>query len=251
MKKYLPIIAIGLLVILAASFLVINKQKKPGDQTANQLPETEIPEAPVNQRPFVSLIPRSDAHQLTLKVINLQNIKTVEYELVYLVNDLQRGVIGSVETNGNSSVEKDMLLGSCSKNVCKYDEGVTEGSLTLRFRGQNGVSKYESAFHLQKLPEAKNELTLDNNNFVFDGTLKKGVYYLTMNTVGVPKDPDQEIVSDPYGIFSSDGNTVKGIPKIKSPDSGVNKLLGWSDQKSSWSEVTDTSDGLTVFVLVK
>ncbi|PIU03159.1 hypothetical protein COT44_04670 [Candidatus Shapirobacteria bacterium CG08_land_8_20_14_0_20_39_18] len=251
MKKYLPFVVVGLLVILLSGYLVIRSRQKQNNINT-QTPEVEVAQALINQRPFVTLTPDSQAHQITLKAINLQNIKTVEYELVYLVGDQQRGVIGSIETNGNSAIQKDMLLGSCSKNVCKYDEGVTEGSLTLRFRGNGSVSKYETAFHLQKMPTAKNELNVDNKNFVFTGTLPKNVMFLTMNTVGVPKDPGKEIVSGPYGIFSSDNGIPKGIAKITYSGSDTVNLLGWNPNQSSWQEVgKSATEGLNVFILVK
>lgn len=253
MKKYLPFLAIvGILVVLLSGYLVIRSRQKQNN-TNTQTPEVEVAQAPINQRPFVSLIPSSDAHRLVLKVINLNNIKTVEYELVYQVNDQQRGVIGSIETGGNSSIEKEMLLGSCSKNVCKYDEGVSEGAITLRLRTPEGVVKYEAPFHLQKMPEAKNKLSLGEEDFVFNGTLKKGVYYLSMNTVGIPKDSPQEIVGSSYGIFPSDGSSLLGKVKIKNTEADTLKLLGWNSKTASWGEIDSSTapDGLNVFVLVK
>jgi hypothetical protein len=251
MKKIIPIIVIGLLIILLAGFLVIKNQKKTSTPESS-VPDVEVAQAPINQRPFVSLIPRADAHQLTLKVDNLKNIKTVEYELVYSVDDAQRGVIGSVQTNGEASISKDMLLGSCSKNVCKYDEGVAGGTLTLRFRGSGSVSKYDSVFSLQKMPEAKNELSVDDKNFVFTGTLPKNVYFITINTVGLPKDPGTEVVVGPYGIFSSNDSAIKGTPKISYSGTDPVKLFGWNADQSSWQELSGGSaNGLNVFVLTK
>lgn len=252
MKKKLPIIIVGLLVILVAGFLVIKSQKKQNTSEITTT-EVEVPQAPINERPFVSLIPRSDAHQLTLQVENLKNITTVEYELVYLVGDAQRGVIGSIVTNAKSAVSKDLLMGSCSKNVCKYDEGVTGGTLTLRFRGSGSVSKYEAPFSLQKMPEAKNKLTLGETGFSFTGKLNKAVYYLTMGTVGLPSDLGKEVVGGPYGIFSSDNGLLSGIVGLESSETLSSSIMGWNSKSSAWETIDSqkSTTGLNVFILVK
>lgn len=252
MKKKLPIIIVGLLVVLLTGLLVVNNRKKQ-NTTEVDTTEVEVPQAPINERPFVSLIPRSDAHQLTLQVENLKNITTVEYELVYLVGDAQRGVIGSIVTNAKSAVSKDLLMGSCSKNVCKYDEGVTGGTLTLRFRGSGSVSKYEAPFSLQKMPEAKNKLITDEAGFSFTGKLNKAVYYLTMGTVGLPSDPGKEVVGGPYGIFSSDNGLLSGIADLKSSDVATLTLMGWNSKTSAWETIDSqkSTTGLNVFILVR
>jgi len=56
--------------------------------------------------------------------------------------------VGTINLNGETSITRKILLGTCSRNVCKYDEGITDGVLTLRLRGAEGVVKITADFDL-------------------------------------------------------------------------------------------------------
>jgi hypothetical protein len=91
-------------------------------------PETQLPPG---ERPIITLTPNEDATEVMLTIENLpESVKTVDYELVYLASGLERGVIGTYTV---SKGEAKILLGSCSSGVCKYDKGVTGGTLTIRY----------------------------------------------------------------------------------------------------------------------
>lgn len=92
-------------------------------------------------KPQISLIPRTDGHELTLKLANIKPIfSKVEYELVYTASDqgleIEKGVSGTAESKDivDGKFERKILLGteSCT-NGCKYkyDAGVNGGTLSL------------------------------------------------------------------------------------------------------------------------
>lgn len=250
MKKNLPIVIIfvGALILFGLLFWFL-KGRKISPETG-QITPTLAPVA-IEERPYVTLTPRADGHELKLEIINIKDTNTVEYELVYLAGDVSRGVIGSVDLGGKNSLSRDLLLGSCSKNVCKYDEGVTEGTLTLRFRGVGGTQKYELAFHLQTGSQAKEGLTSGDGNFTFQGSLPSSSFYLSQGTLGVPKMPGGKIIAGPYGVFTAGSKNVKGTIKLHlSGPSQTVKVFGWDG--SSWKEYSKgfETDGEVISVEV-
>jgi hypothetical protein len=252
MRKYLTIVGIfiGVLIFFGGLFWFI-KGKKPPSEIG--LPTPAQTSVALEERPYVSLIPRADGHELKLKVENLNYVQSVEYELVYFVGDVSRGVIGSVDLKGENSFSRDLLLGSCSRNVCKYDEGVSEGILTLRFKAVNlGTQKYELPFRLQTGKEGKKEgLTSKDGNFIFQGDLNPSSFYLIHSTLGLPLPYKGKIIGGPYGIFTSGSTNVKGVIKLRLMEkSSEVKILGWDG--NSWKEYSKgfETDGEVVSVEV-
>ncbi|PIZ47674.1 hypothetical protein COY29_04925, partial [Candidatus Woesebacteria bacterium CG_4_10_14_0_2_um_filter_39_14] len=86
------------------------------------------------------------------------------------------------------------------------DEGVEQGSLTLRFRGTEGTRKFETSFHLQ---QGGKELTSMDNNFNLTGKFAANTFYLTMQTIGLPKEVEEKVIAGPYGIFTAGSVSVK------------------------------------------
>lgn len=111
-------------------------------------PAQVLQELSADQLPLVRLIPRADKREVTLEIKNIKNADSVEYELSYLSKGLSRGVVGTIQLKGETSVSRKILLGTCSRNVCKYDEGITDGQLTLRLRSSEGVIKATAPFDL-------------------------------------------------------------------------------------------------------
>lgn len=113
--------------------------------------EKETPvEVSLEDRPYASLTPTSDGHWLTVSLSRIKNASTLEYELLYnTASGAMQGSINTVELKGETSYSKKILLGSESSGRYKYDEGVSEGSLTIRLRGPKGTQKFVSHFRLQ------------------------------------------------------------------------------------------------------
>lgn len=249
MKKSLLIIivVIGVLLILAGGvFLAFNKRRtqSPGGSQNEEV----VTEVALEDRPFVTLTPREDGKELTLEVSNIGETSTIEYELVYLSQGLSRGVVGSIEYKGEASVSRKILLGSCSKNVCKYDEGVEEGTLTLRLRGQEGTKRFTADFHLQK---GVKELTSVDGNFKLSGSFPQGLTFVTMSTIGLPPGVGGKVIAGPYGVFATGTNNIKNA-KVEftiSPEDSTAKIYYWNNK--SWSLLTGSVQGSGVFALTK
>lgn len=152
MKKNLMIVVVVVIAILIfAGGIFLFSKAKTGITTTTKVtptPESVNVEIPADDLPTVRIIPRADKKEITLEIKGIKNADSIEYELSYLSKGLSRGVVGTIELKGETSITRQILLGTCSRNVCKYDEGVTGGSLLLRLRGASGVTKITGDFDL-------------------------------------------------------------------------------------------------------
>lgn len=158
-----------LLVFVSGLFLSGCSLAKNKQAPATPTPTPRLIEIPIEDRPYISLIPRSDGHELKLKIDKIgSNISQIEYELLYTAtdegNEIEKGVGDTIKVSG-SNLERDLLLGTAScTNGCKYkyDTNITGGTLTLTFINQNSqVSTFQTPFRLISPQEIKKTKTLD------------------------------------------------------------------------------------------
>ncbi len=165
MKKYLPLILIGVgVLVVAFGGIMIAKMMKGGGGDDTQ-DEANVPEIPADQRPTVSLTPSSDGHWLDFKVqgIKVAGAASMDYELLYTTGTgVQQGVPGTVKLDG-SDVDRNLLLGSESSGKFRYDEGVKGGTMTIRFRNEKGklIGKLATTFTLSSPKKGVFEVTMD------------------------------------------------------------------------------------------
>jgi len=217
MKKYLPLIlvGVGVLIVVAVIFAIVRSSGSKTKQTA----EEAIPELPQSQWPVVTLTPTnnpdvsgSEGHWLDFKVqkINVSGAASMDYLLVYSTSDGgQQGVPGAVKLTG-TDIERKLLLGSESSGKFRYDAGVERGTMTITFRGANGKSmgKLITDFHLQSgvtgltSVDGKFKYTLDK--------AVKGVFFITMPTFVQPEVSMYVVWQNGYGVFASDGKSHSG-----------------------------------------
>lgn len=146
-------ICLGVVLLLAVFvvgyFLIGNKSKStveedPGIQ--EQVVEKIEPEAL-----GLTLTAKSDGKAVKFAIAQADGIDTIEYQLTYEADStaqeqseggeprVQRGITGEEKVTGKSTYESPWLdLGSCSKNVCRYDKGVTSVTLTLKVIKNDG-----------------------------------------------------------------------------------------------------------------
>lgn len=244
MKRYLPLVItllIGILILGGLVFFLLDRKPSSPEQTTSP----SVVSAVIEENPYVILTPDSAGHELELEIKNIKQASVVEFELSYLAAEFPRGAIGEIKVGGRESVAKKILLGSesCSgtgpERICrrKYDEGVTEGVLLLRFRKENKSQKEEVGFHLQKGSEAKEGLSSLDGNFSFQGKLGSSTFYVIHPTIGVPKLPEGKIIAGPYGIFTSGSLNIPGTVKLRLKTTSPQvKILGWDAAKGTWKE---------------
>ncbi len=219
MKKSLPLILIGsgIILILIIVFFVA-KGMKSGNVPASQ-EEANIPEIPASEWPVVSLIPTSNSkvagsmgHWLDFKVqkINIAGAATMDYELIYTTGaGIQQGVPGTVKLDG-TDVDRQLLLGSESSGKFRYDAGVEQGTMTLKFRDASGkmIGKLATDFHLQS---EVTTLTSIDGKFTYElDRVAKGIFFVTMKTFADPAASIVVVSENGYSVFASDGKVHAG-----------------------------------------
>lgn len=248
MKRFLPILLLVLvgLIVTGGAFWLLKGSKQTTNQTEQQDKKEEIvQELPIDQRPYVAMTPRADGKEFHLTVEKFPaGIQSFDYELNYQTSaGVGEGVFGTVKLKGESKIERDLLLGSCSSGKCRYHEGVEEGKLTLRLRDTAGKlkAKMETQFHLQSGASA---LNMPDDSMTFKGTgLGKSGYYIIMSTFGLPATAPGSIISGPYAVFSK-SPVVTGTVEMK----GDGILYVWNGSK--WAEVKDGKSMFGTFIKV-
>jgi len=203
MKKYLPFILLGLGVIFVVAAVFVVKSRNNSNGTGE---EEKIVELPVELRPYTQLVPGKDGHRLVLKINNISvpGAVSMDYELLYQTSDGRpQGVPGLVDLEGVNNFERELLLGSESSGVERYDEGVEEGTLTLKFRDDNGkfLGKVSTDFHL-----ISGTTTLDSVDGKFTYKLDDkpdDVFFVVMQTFGLPTGYKDGWDGVSYGVFAS------------------------------------------------
>lgn len=240
MKKYWPVIllGVGLLVVIVAVVVVRGRNK-------NDIPVEEeeiVAEIPFEKRPYTSLFPTDDGHYLKLKVDNIQiEAETLDYELLYKTsNGITQGVPGTVRLSGKSMIEAELLLGSESSGKFRYDEGVNEGTLSLKFRNDKGklVGKLITDFRLYNETD---ELASADGEFKFELTDYDEQYFIVMETFGLPEAYEGEVLAGPIGVFGSD-NEAMGNPDFGGAGNVMTFDNGW--------EVVEGESATGVFIVV-
>ncbi|OGM05931.1 hypothetical protein A2125_00360 [Candidatus Woesebacteria bacterium GWB1_43_5] len=239
MKKFLPIILVVVGVLVFGVVLLLKAGAGVGveDENAN------LRDIPLSERPFTSLIPKEDGHWLKMVIeeVKITDAKQLDYELLYRLPDGRtQGVPGTISLVGAGRIERDLLLGSESSGKFRYDEGVEEGTLTLRFRNDKRklIGKLSTDFHLQK--EAK-ELTSVDGKFKY--TLDKepkNVFFVVMETFGLPKETSG-VVSGPYGVFASLRGPFLGTVSL------ADQIMRWDE--ANWKPVGEKkSPNIGIFI---
>lgn len=209
MKKYFPFLIFGLgIIVLVGGFLVMNRKPKTDNTPIEE--EEVTAEIPLNLRPITTLTPKSDGHWLNLKIENIKvAAASVDYELIYKTRDGNtQGVPGSVTFSSGETIERELLLGSESSGKFRYDEGVKEGTLTLRFRSDRGklIGKLSTDFRMYYQEE---ELKSADEKFSFILNKAPKAYFIVMNVFGIG---DNTVTPNmgPYGVLSSDSKYYDG-----------------------------------------
>jgi len=236
MKKYLPILLF--LAGIAAVTLVFVVLRKGGAEKAVDGEEGSLIEVSLEDRPIVSLTPTDDGHYLSLRIneISIPGAEMMEYELLYEVpGGVTQGVPGSVDITALSSYETELLLGSESSGKFRYDEGVEEGTMTIRFRNRDGklLVKFSSDFHMQSGDEV---LTSIDGMFSYSFENTPDGYFVTMPTIGFPGKDSIKLKEGPYGVFSSGAI----LPQAEVTITGGNAYLL---DEGDWKMLEDSTTG--------
>lgn len=241
MKKFLPLflLLIGIGVVVGVFFIV--KGRKGSSE------EVALLDVPFAERPVASLAPSDDGHWLTLKIEKIEiDAVSLDYELLYKLPDGRtQGVPGTITLKGESQIERELLLGSESSGKFRYDEGVENGTLTLRFRNKKGklLVKFSTEFSL--LSETSDLVSVDGKFAYTLDKLSEEVFFVVMETFGAYNQGDPE--AGPYGVFASEEGPFPGVVKISE---GSGHIFRWNNTlwEGLGNQKEEKSTDLGIFV---
>ncbi|PIS09161.1 hypothetical protein COT75_02780 [Candidatus Beckwithbacteria bacterium CG10_big_fil_rev_8_21_14_0_10_34_10] len=266
MKKIIIIILSVILLGTAGFFgykTIKNKKKTEETKQVVTKKRQEVNLLELTKRPYITLIPRTDGRELFLNIENLKlKEELVEYELEYQAGTMIQGAFGRIDfLEEKPPVRKGLLLGSCSKGKCRYDEDVTGGSLTLYFEGSEDYS-LKGEFTIGTMLEKKGIFSSRDAKVTLEiekGDLSESTFLVVSSTMGLPKEVKGEVVSGPIGFFTaSKTNLTKSKLTFKTDKDLENPMiLGWDGTEWQEYEVEKVTEGystlinnLTTFVLV-
>ena len=238
-KKVLLFLVVLIVALPLFFFLLIRRPSVSVDVEENS------PELPFDQRPFTQLIPSKDGHYLKMIVsnFNVPGAYSMDYELYYdTAEGITQGVPGKVKLNGLEKIERELLLGSESSGKFRYDQGVDDGTLTLRFRDNNGklIGKISGQWSLSK---GGLKLSSLDGRFTYTLENKSDNFFVVMPTFGIPESFPAQISTGPYGVFASTPGPYKGDVSL-----GEN-VYAWYGNR--WEKLSGSSEDVGVFVTAK
>lgn len=203
--------------------------------------------------PYALLLPRRDGNAMVLNLRRTASYDSISYELAYNSEGIDRGVVGHIDTKDKKGeYEQEILFGTCSKNVCKYDKDIENGTLTLHIRkGEDGF-RVVTQWHLQKPDIALGILTSGDGHFTYKLDLKRdelaNIGFTIINDLtGVPKLPEGKQV---FGkVYALNVPIAKELPSgsvtlqlAEAPPSGA-VLAHFDEGQSRWMELEGSFEG--------
>lgn len=142
-------LGVTILLIFGLGIFVSHRSSKKTDETlVIPTPQETLPT--VDSSVEITLTSKDNSRAVVLHIAKFPaDVTTVDYELTYdTASGLPRGVLGRIEVKGEKEIEREILLGTCSKNKCVYDEGVKKVSLVLKFNTPSGSSQFQKEYPL-------------------------------------------------------------------------------------------------------
>lgn len=267
--KITVILAFAILLIGIGGFVAFQKfTAKPSG------PVEEVDLSFDSEGPYAMLFPRRDGNALVLNLKRTGSYDGISYELAYTslpdetvvagtkISDdsegsssgaIDRGVQGTIDTKDKKGeYEQEILFGTCSKNVCKYDKGVENGTLTLHIKKGNQAFRMITQWHLQRPDLALGMLTSGDGHFAYKvnadrQTLSNVGFTIINDLTGVPKLPSgKNIVGKVYSLNVPIAKELSAgdvsLELAQNPPSGA-KIFKFDAGKSSWMELDTKMDG--------
>lgn len=154
MKNKMMMVYIGLAVLLLITGVVVYKAvfaPAPVAVVEEDIDTISLPD--VDSAVSVTLENAAKANTVTLQVTGLASkYASIGYEFSYESKGLIKGVnSGSkpLDVTGQDGFDREVYLGTCSRNVCTPDAGVTKVTVVLQFTDTAGKqSQFSKDFDL-------------------------------------------------------------------------------------------------------
>lgn len=108
-------------------------------------PATGKAAASTTPRVATSVKFRADRLAVVISFSNLPTASKVDYFLTYNTRGTTQGASGTIIPGGETTATRELLFGTCSKGVCRYDTRITNAKLTITstlVNGQRVIKRY-------------------------------------------------------------------------------------------------------------
>ncbi len=285
-RRVTTLLILGLVVLGGLGWFGIQKFS-----SKSSTPVTEVDLSFDAEGPYAILSPRRDGNAVILNLKRTASYDAISYELAYtsradetimkgnkISEDgegssstglIDRGVVGNIDTKEKKGeYEQEILFGTCSKNVCKYDKGVENGTLTLHIKKGNKAYKMVTQWHLQKPDIALGILTSSDGhlNYKVNATreeLSNAGFSIINDLTGVPKLPSsKQVLGKVYSLnlpIAKDlkkGQVTLELAENPSADTNLyrfnNSTSEWQllDAKIEGSKLSAKADGAGIFTVL-
>lgn len=131
---------IAVIILSIGLYVIIGRSKSKPTQVPEQVEKPQIVEEIKSSDIGLEIAPRGDNQAVNITIVKLSGISSIEYEVDYLAQgNIPRGVIGTISIKPEDTlIKREILLGTCSANVCKYDKGVKEVKLIFKINYSDG-----------------------------------------------------------------------------------------------------------------
>jgi hypothetical protein len=204
LKRLLPIFIFALLLSGCGAKKTTNSTGTPSMST-----KLLINELSLKDRPFTILVPHATNRLFTFVTIGADKAQAASLDLEYQSGDLLKGARASIASPISSPFIKAIILGSCSTGgKCTFDKDLKSGTqkLKLSFAGQDVTHVLKGDFVF--LSGQKN---LPDGKVVFEPsklTAKENL--IMLNSFGLPKPTDNEILLYPVVFSSTNAKAITG-----------------------------------------
>ncbi len=256
-NKYLPLVIVGVVLLIGFGVFAFTKMNGKSDAPVAEEPTKkkritqELDTIPVEDRPYIRVLPQANGRNVEIHVINTQlAADTMEYELEYQAGTLLQGAFGSMEVT-DLPAEKDILLGSCSAGgACTYHEDVRGGTLLVNFTG--GDTDYAHKTEWKYIINSDNETAHSSKDAKFQiesDKLARVSYIIIYRSPGAPADLTGTINSNVYSMATSNNAEGEAELTMRLDNEIDSTIMGYDG--SEWIEFETTVDGKTATATVE
>lgn len=97
-----------------------------------------------NARAIIKPNLRRDRRALIVNFSNLGVVSSLSYELGYVAQGIPQGVAGTITPTGETTLQRELLFGTCSKNVCRYHTNIKDMKFVVTSELKSGLKVRKS-----------------------------------------------------------------------------------------------------------
>lgn len=135
MKKF------GIILIILISFISISSTAYAVRSRSRQ---SSTKSAVLPGSVYTTVKFRGDRKAIIINFSNINLANSITYTLSYTANGIDQGAQGTITPAGESSTTRELLFGTCSKNVCTYHYNIVGAKLEIRSKLKSGTTTLKS-----------------------------------------------------------------------------------------------------------